>query len=72
MSIAELADFLQIPKARIYSHWRRELKRGFPAVWVGRRWQVDLDAMIKWMCAREEALEAERLSPSGSGKRTET
>ncbi len=58
MSIAELADFLQIPKAKIYKHLKRELKKGFPAARVGRQWQVNLDAFVNWMCDREEALEA--------------
>ena len=63
MSIAELADFLQIPKAKIYKHLKRELKRGFPAVRVRRRWEVNLDELLNWMCEREEALAANSFSP---------
>ncbi len=64
MSIAELADLLQIPRSKVYKHLKRELRRGLPAVRVGGRWQVDFDELVEWMCDLEEALET-----NGPGRR---
>ncbi len=56
MTLSELAEYLDVPRRRLYDLVERG--DGFPAFKVGRKWCADLDDVREWLlqvCEKERS-----------------
>jgi excisionase family DNA binding protein len=52
MTLSELAQYLDVPRRRLYDLIGRP--EGFPAFKVGRKWCADLDDVREWLVHYEK------------------
>ncbi len=56
ITIGRLAELLDVPRDRIYK-LLLDASAKFPAAKKGRRWYVNIDDVLDWMCCELEKLE---------------